>query len=136
MMAYKSFLTKRQLAVLRLRQAGLTQEEIARRIKTTRANISLIEKRARENVERSKETIREWNSVVSPVRISVPKGTDVMSVPDIVFAEADKASIHVKCDSIGLITLIKKEKGNAISNRMVVEPFEIDIANSGEVAVL
>ncbi len=136
MMAYKSFLTKRQLAVLRLRQAGLTQEEIARRIKTTRANISLIEKRARENVERSKETIREWNSVVSPVRISVPKGMDVMSVPDIVFAEADKASIHVKCDSIGLITLIKKEKGNAISNRVVVEPFEIDIANSGEVAVL
>jgi HTH-type transcriptional regulator, fmd operon transcriptional regulator len=135
-MAYKSFLTKRQLSVLRLRQAGLTQEEIARRIKTTRANISLIEKRARENVERSKETIREWNSVVSPVRVNVPRGTDVMNVPDIVFAEADKASIHVKCDSIGLITLIKKEKGSAISNRIVVEPFEVDIANSGDVAVL
>jgi Tfx family DNA-binding protein len=135
-MAYKSFLTKRQLSVLRLRQAGLTQEEIARRIKTTRANISLIEKRARENVERSKETIREWNSVVSPVRVTVPKGMDVMNIPDIVFAEADKASIHVKCDSIGLITLIKKEKGYAISNRIVNEPFEVDIANSGEVAVL
>ena len=135
-MAYKSFLTKRQLAVLRLRQAGLTQEEIARRIKTTRANISLIEKRARENVERSKETIREWNSVISPVRISVKKGTDVMTIPEIVFAEADKASIHVKCDSIGLITLVKKEKGSVITNRIVNEPFEIDIANSGDVAVL
>jgi HTH-type transcriptional regulator, fmd operon transcriptional regulator len=122
--------------VLRLRQAGLTQEEIARRIKTTRANISLIEKRARENVERSKETIREWNSVVSPVRVTIPKGMDVMNVPDIVFAEADKASIHVKCDSIGLITLIKKEKSSSISNRIVNEPFEVDIANSGEVAVL
>ncbi len=135
-MAYKSFLTKRQLAVLRLRQAGLTQEEIARRIKTTRANISLIEKRARENVERSRETIREWNSVVSPVRVTVPKGTDVMGVPEIVFAEADKASIHVKCDSIGLITLIKKEKGGSISNRVVTEPFEVDIANSGDVTIL
>ncbi|OPY29462.1 MAG: DNA-binding protein Tfx [Methanocella sp. PtaU1.Bin125] len=135
-MAYKSFLTKRQLAVLRLRQAGMTQEEIARRIKTTRANISLIEKRARENVERSKETIREWNSVISPVRITVKKGTDVMTIPELVFAEADKASIHVKCDSIGLITLIKKEKGNSITNRIVDEPFEIDIANSGDVAVL
>ena len=135
-MAYKSFLTKRQLAVLRLRQAGMTQEEIARRIKTTRANISLIEKRARENVERSKETIREWNSVISPVRITVKKGTDVMTIPELVFAEADKASIHVKCDSIGLITLIKKEKSNSITNRIVDEPFEIDIANSGDVAVL
>lgn len=135
-MAYKSFLTKRQLAVLRLRQAGLTQEEIARRIKTTRANISLIEKRGRENVERSRETIREYNSVISPVRITIKKGMDVMDIPKIVFAEADKASIHVKCDSIGLITLIKKEKGGAITNRIVNEPFEIDIANSGEVAVL
>ena len=135
-MAYKSFLTKRQLAVLRLRQAGLTQEEIARRIKTTRANISLIEKRARENVERSKETIREWNSVISPVRISVRKGTDVMTIPEVVFAEADKASIHVRTDSIGLITLIKKEKGTIITNRIVNEPFEIDIANSGDVTIL
>jgi HTH-type transcriptional regulator, fmd operon transcriptional regulator len=135
-MAYKSFLTKRQLAVLRLRQAGLTQEEIARRIKTTRANISLIEKRARENVERSRETIREWNSVISPVRITIKKGTDVMTIPHLVFAEADKVSIHVKSDSIGLITLIKKEKSGAINNRIVNEPFEIDIANSGEVAIL
>jgi len=135
-MAYKSFLTKRQLTVLRLRQAGLTQEEIARRIKTTRANISLIEKRARENIERSRETIREWNSVISPVRVPIRKGTDVMKIPDLVFSEADRASIHVKLDSIGLITLVKKEKGNAIKNRMVDEDFEVDIANSGDVTLL
>jgi hypothetical protein len=135
-MAYKSFLTKRQLAVLRLRQAGLTQEEIARRIKTTRANISLIEKRARENIERSKETIKEWNSVISPVRITIRRGTDVMKIPDVVFAEADRASIHVKSDSIGLITLIKREKGSIITNRVVNEEFEVDIANNGDVTVL
>lgn len=135
-MAYKSFLTKRQLTVLRLRQAGLTQEEIARRVKTTRANISLIEKRARENIERSRETIKEWSSVISPVRITIRKGTDVMKIPDIVFDEADRASIHVRCDSIGLITLIKREKGSTITNRIVNEEFEVDIANSGEVTLL
>ena len=135
-MAYKSFLTKRQLAVLRLRQAGLTQEEIARRIKTTRANISLIEKRARENVERSRETLKEWNSIISPVRITIKKGTDVMTIPELVFAEADRSGIHVRTDSIGLITLIKKEKGDSIANRVVTVEFEIDIALSGEVNIL
>lgn len=135
-MAYKSFLTKRQITVLRLRQAGFTQEEIAKRIKTTRANISLIEKRARENIERSKETLKEWNSVVSPVRVTIPRGTDVMKIPEIVFAEADKASIHARIDSIGLITLVKKEKGSSIENRVVSEDFEVDITNSGEVAIL
>ncbi|HTX44131.1 MAG TPA: Tfx family DNA-binding protein [Methanocella sp.] len=135
-MSNKSFLTKRQIMVLRLRQSGLTQEEIARRIKTTRANVSLIEKRARENIDRSRETLKEWESIVSPVRVAIKKGTDVIKIPELVFAEADKQGIHVKSNSLDLITRIKKEKGNVISNRTLDEDMEIDIADSGEVNIL
>ncbi len=122
--------------VLRLRRSGLTQEEIARRIKTTRANVSLIEKRARENIDRSRETLKEWESIVSPVRVAIKKGTDVIKIPELVFAEADKQSIHVKSNSLDLITRIKKEKGNVISNRTLDEDMEIDITDSGEVNIL
>ncbi|WP_174589808.1 Tfx family DNA-binding protein [Methanocella conradii] len=135
-MAIKSFLTKRQVMVLRLRQAGMTQEEIARRIKTTRANVSLIEKRARENIDRSRETLKEWESIVSPVRVMIKKGTDVIKVPEVVFAEADKSGIHVKSNSLDLITRIKKEKGSIISNRTLTEDMEIDITDAGEVSIL
>jgi Tfx family DNA-binding protein len=135
-MAIKSFLTKRQIMVLRLRQSGLTQDEIARRIKTTRANVSLIEKRARENIDRSKETLKEWESIVSPVRIVIKKGTDVMKIPEIVFSEADKGGIHVKANSLDLITRIKKEKGSAIANRTLEEDIEVDITDTGEVSLL
>lgn len=135
-MSNKSFLTKRQIMVLRLRQSGLTQEEIARRIKTTRANVSLIEKRARENIDRSRETLKEWESIVSPVRVAIKKGTDVIKIPELVFAEADKQGIHVKSNSLDLITRIKKEKGGAISNRTLDEDMEIDITDSGEVNIL
>jgi HTH-type transcriptional regulator, fmd operon transcriptional regulator len=122
--------------VLRLRQSGLTQDEIARRIKTTRANVSLIEKRARENIDRSRETLKEWESIVSPVRISIKKGTDVIKIPETVFSEADKAGIHVKSNSLDLITRIKKEKGSAISNRTLDEDMEIDVTDTGEVSIL
>jgi hypothetical protein len=122
--------------VLRLRQSGLTQEEIARRIKTTRANVSLIEKRARENIDRSRETLKEWESIVSPVRVAIKKGTDVIKIPELVFAEADKQGIHVKSNSLDLITRIKKEKGNVISNRTLDDDMEIDIMDSGEVNIL
>ncbi len=122
--------------VLRLRQSGLTQEEIARRIKTTRANVSLIEKRARENIDRSRETLKEWESIVSPVRVAVKKGTDVIKIPELVFAEADKQGIHVKSNSLDLITRIKKDKGSVISNRTLDEDVEIDITDSGEVNIL
>ena len=122
--------------VLRMRQSGLTQEEIARRIKTTRANVSLIEKRARENIDRSRETLKEWESIVSPVRVAVKKGTDVIKIPELVFAEADKQGIHVKSNSLDLITRLKKEKGEIISNRTLDEDMEIDITDSGEVNIL
>jgi hypothetical protein len=135
-MANRSFLTKRQVAVLRMRQSGLTQDEIARRIKTTRANVSLIEKRARENINRSRETLKEWESIVSPVRISIKKGTDVIKIPEVVFDEADKKGIHVKQNSLDLITRIKKEKGNIISNRTIGEDIEVAIADNGDVNIL
>jgi Tfx family DNA-binding protein len=135
-MASKSFLTKRQVAVLRMRQIGLTQDEIARRIKTTRANVSLIEKRARENIDRSRETIKEWESIVSPVRLVIKKGTDVIKIPGTVFDEADKKGIHVKPNSLDLITRIKKEKGSVILNRTLDEDIEIDITDNGEVNIL
>lgn len=122
--------------VLRLRRSGLTQEEIARRIKTTRANVSLIEKRARENIDRSRKTLKEWESIVSPVRVAIKKGTDVIKIPELVFTEADKQGIHVKSNSLDLITRIKKEKDNIISNRTLDEDMEIDITDSGEVNIL
>jgi HTH-type transcriptional regulator, fmd operon transcriptional regulator len=122
--------------VLRMRQEGLTQDVIAKRIKTTRANVSLIEKRARENIDRSKETLKEWNSITSPVRLVIKAGTDVMKVPEQVFDEADKASIHVRVNSLDLLTRIKKEKGNIISNRSLTEDLEINIAESGEVTLI
>ena len=122
--------------VLRLRQSGMTQDEIAKKIKTTRANISLIEKRARENIDRSKETLREWNSIISPIRLIIKSGTDVMKVPEQVFEAADKSSIHVKENALDLLTRIKKEKGNMIVNRSLTGDLEIDIAESGEVTLV
>jgi hypothetical protein len=119
-----------------MRQAGLTQDEIARKIKTTRANVSLIEKRARGNIERSMETVKEWNNIISPVRLLIKAGTDVMSIPELLFEEADKASIHVRINSLDLLTRIKKEKGNKISNRILTESLEIDITNTGEVTFI
>lgn len=43
-MVEDSFLTDTQIKVLKLRKKGLTQEEIAKMLGTSRANISMIEK--------------------------------------------------------------------------------------------
>jgi Tfx family DNA-binding protein len=42
-------LTKSQMDILKLRHAGLTQAEIAKKFNTTRQNIAIIEKRGKRN---------------------------------------------------------------------------------------
>ncbi len=50
-------LTDRQKEVLRYRKQGMTQQEIADIISTSKANVCTIEKSAMENIRRAKETL-------------------------------------------------------------------------------
>jgi len=50
-------LTDRQREVLRYRKQGMTQQQIADIIKTSKANVCTIEKSAMENIRRAKETL-------------------------------------------------------------------------------
>jgi Tfx family DNA-binding protein len=51
-------LTDEQLNILGYRFDGLKQEEIARRLGTTRQNVSLIERRARGNIMKAEATLK------------------------------------------------------------------------------
>ncbi|WP_370515861.1 sigma factor-like helix-turn-helix DNA-binding protein, partial [Halapricum sp. CBA1109] len=53
----ESVLTRRQAAVLALRERDLTQSTIADRFGTSRANVASIEASARENVRKARETV-------------------------------------------------------------------------------
>src|SRR5271157_2011274 len=87
--AIKSFLTKRQAQALRLRSQGHSQQEVAELLGTTRANISKLERRAHQNIMMARRTIHAWIKVQAPISSFVPAGTDVLSVPAMVFRAAD-----------------------------------------------
>jgi len=51
-------LTEEQLLVLGLRLEGMKQDEIARKLGTSRQNVSLIERRARDNIAKAASTLK------------------------------------------------------------------------------
>ena len=53
----EGLLTDRQKEVLRYRKQGLTQQQIADIIDTSKANVCTIEKSAMENIRRAKDTL-------------------------------------------------------------------------------
>lgn len=131
----ESFLTEIQIKVLNLRKRGHTQEEIAHMMGTSRANISMVEKRARENIEKAKNTISIYNDIIAPSKIKIDKGMDVFDIPKIIFSKSDEDEIHVNYSSLQIMEYINQNAKRYIKNRMVVEPFIVTILQNGEIHV-
>ena len=131
----RSFLTPRQISVLRLRREGLSQQEVAEMLGTTRSNVSILEKRAHQNVERARATIRDWMAIKAPISIKVQKGTDVFEIPAQIFKEADKIGLRIPLSSVDLIAKLKVEVAHAFRGRIIGQEIEIFVSENGEVLV-
>ncbi|MCW7077399.1 MAG: Tfx family DNA-binding protein [Candidatus Syntrophoarchaeum sp.] len=134
-MQKRSFLTRQQVEVLGLRELGLTQREIAERIGTTRENVSIIEKRAKVNIERCRETLREWERIRAPITIKIPKGTDIFDIPGIIFDEADRDEIRVELNKLEIIATLEREKKGIIRNRLLTGDLEVLVMKDGGLSV-
>ncbi|RLF80371.1 transcriptional regulator [Thermococci archaeon] len=102
----KTFLTEQQIRILRLRAKGLKQSEIAEILGTSRANVSILEKRALEKIEKAKNTLLLWEQINSKVAIDVKKGEDIFGVPDRLFRKADEVGIKVPYTTAEVIAFL------------------------------
>jgi Tfx family DNA-binding protein len=130
-----SFLTERQKKVLQLRHNGCSQQEVADIMGTTRSNISILEKRANQNIARARNTIRQWMAVIAPISIKVPAGADVFDIPAKIFEAADKSSIQLPTTSLDIIVRLRKEAPNLFLKRALLQDVEIYVTKDGEIII-
>lgn len=133
--ASPSLLTSRQVSVLRLRRKGMSQQEVADLLGTTRSNVSILEKRALQNVVRARATLKEWTMIQAPISLTVPAGTDVFDVPALVFSEADEAGIKLGIGSVDIVVQIKNKAPAALKKRMILQDLEVAVTEDGLVLV-
>jgi Tfx family DNA-binding protein len=128
----EGLLTDRQKEVLRYRKQGMTQQEIADIITTSKANVCTIEKSAMENIRRAKETLDFLYTLDAIQLCLIPSGTDLFDVPGMIFAEAEKQNIKVKYDTISLINLFRESRPQAYTARCICEDIQVYITEKGE----
>ena len=131
----KLFLTDRQVEVLKLRKHGLTQEEVARRLKTTRENVSIIERRAYENIRRATATIDFLDQLKISVQVVVPPGTLLRDVHKVILAKADDMNIHMKVDCVNMLEKVKHKAGGKIKRGHLIEPLIVTIIPDGTISL-
>ena len=129
-------LTERQMEVLRLRNEGYSQAEIAKKFGKTKQNISTIEKMAWSNVKKAENTLKFVKLLEAPIWFSVAENTDLDEIVGMIFSEADKAKIHMTYDSLSLAMKIREEARDKIKHRLILKGFEIGINKAGEMILV
>ncbi|NLV25951.1 MAG: Tfx family DNA-binding protein [Methanomicrobiales archaeon] len=128
----EGLLTDRQKEVLRYRRSGLTQQQIADIIHTSKANICTIEKSAMENVKRARETLDFFYSLDARHLCTIDKGSDLLVAVNKIFEEAESAGIKVRYDSIQLMNRIRDEIPEKNKSRLIREKIEVYLKDDGD----
>ncbi len=125
-------LTDRQKEVLRYRKQGLTQQQIADIISTSKANVCTIEKSAMENIKRARETIEFLYTLDATHLCTIKAGTDLIEVASGIYEEAEKMGIKVKYDTITLINKLRESSPDRFRARYIRENIDVYINKEGE----
>lgn len=129
------FLTNKQIAVLKMKKRGMSQAEIARKLKTTRGNICTVEKLALKNVEKAKNTLKVYKALEAPIHLTIPDGTDLYDIPGKIFKIADKMQIKVMLDEAMILVKIKTEAQDKIHGRLTTDTFDISVDEHGNLSI-
>jgi HTH-type transcriptional regulator, fmd operon transcriptional regulator len=128
----QGLLTDRQKEVLRYRKNGLTQQQIAEIISTSKANVCTIEKAAMENIARARETLEFLYTLDASHLCTLKAGMDLLKTAEMVYSEAEKVGIKVKYDTISLINRLRDSNPERFRARYIREDVEIYINEDGE----
>jgi Tfx family DNA-binding protein len=68
----------------------------------------MIESRARRKLQRARETLKAYESIVSNHSVRIEKGTRLQEIPSKVLGEGDRFGIHLRSNIIEIIRMVKK----------------------------
>lgn len=128
-----SFLTERQAEILRLRNDGLTQREIADRLGTSVPNISAIERAARDNVERARRTVDLAERIETDVWFKQAAGAHLRDVVDAIYTAGDEAGVKITFSDPELAAYLHVQLRDRLDGRRLTESVEIGVTQDGGV---
>jgi hypothetical protein len=128
-------LTPQQYNVLKFRVEGKSQEEIAVELGTTRQNISLIERRAYQNIAKAERTIIVYKELMKATSIIIEQGTHLIDVPRLVVDAADEAGIRLRADFTRIYNEFKFVIPGNIDRTRVIKRIKVLILKDGDIVV-
>lgn len=131
----RGILTIEQFLVLKYRARGYTQLQTANSLGMTRANVSMIESRAKRKISNAKATIRAYESLFSKQTVIIPKGTRLQQVPSLVYNAADSQRIHLKGNLVDIIRMVKSRGAKFAKDGVTLRPIKFEFTENGTLSI-
>ncbi len=131
-----SFFSERQHEILRLRNQGLTPDQIASKLGVTRQDVSILERRMRQNLEKAFTTINLAVELDLVHRFSVAPEMYILEASNAIFSEADRLGIKLQENYLSLAMLIRSAAGTDIEKGKLEKPLTAFIGRNGRVTLL
>jgi len=126
-------LTERQACVWAFRAQGVTQTQIAKQWGTSRANICMLEKAAREKIERARETVLFDEQLNAPLQVTCHPGELLLDIPDKLDRQALDLDIQIQPEAV--IDQILTHAPNCVRENRFVRPARISVTQSGHLHI-
>ena len=132
---HKTSLTERQWEVIRFRASGLTQAEIAQKLRTTRENVSEIEHRARLKINAAKATLDALHELNPTSEVLVPTGTSVFEAVTMIITRADILGTRLQGTADDILSLIRLAWRAKIKGHRLASVAKVEILADGSLKV-
>jgi Tfx family DNA-binding protein len=109
--------------------------ETGRELKTSRANVSMIELRAKKKVERARETLRAYESTLTNHSVRVETGSRPQDIPSIVLREGDRFGIHIQSNIVDIIRMTRAIRPSCLTNGRTTRTLKFVFNQRGKLSV-
>ncbi len=132
----RTLFTERQLEINRLVREGLSNSEIASRLGITVQDVSITEKRFRENLEKAVNTINLAKESFMVSTISIEAGTHILDASKMIMNYADRKGIKLKDNTLSLVSGLRGYLGSALKNGKMKRGVEVILLQDGGIKYL
>ncbi|MGD0637902.1 MAG: Tfx family DNA-binding protein [Nitrososphaerales archaeon] len=104
---HSTILTSRQWEVIRYRAQGLTQAQVAKKLKTSRENVNEIEHRARLKINAAKATLEALKMPDVSGEVLIPSGTSIFEAVTMIILRADVLGVRLQGSADDVLVAIR-----------------------------
>jgi Tfx family DNA-binding protein len=109
----------------------MTQAQVAKRLRTTRENVTILEHRAHVNLRAAKATLAAFDELSGSRELVIPSGVSIFEATSMILRRADVLQIKVKLNADSILALLRARRKGRIRGHHLITALRVKIDSDG-----